>query len=92
MVLAASTHLVQQHSHSPILCNVSAAFSLPLATLTRQDSRTWPENDDNFMSTLKDGPYHRQLHTDPETAMDDILVLPNPQQRFRIDLAALGPL
>ena len=45
--------------------NVSATFSPPPATLTRQDSRTRPENDKNFMSILKDGPYHRQLHTDP---------------------------
>ena len=45
--------------------NVSATFSPPLATLTRQDSRTPPENDKNFMSTLKDGLFHRQLHTDP---------------------------
>ena len=45
--------------------NVSATFSPPLATLTRQDSRSLPENDKKFMSTLKDGPFHRQLHTDP---------------------------
>ena len=65
MVLAAPTHLVQQYSRSHYCTNVSATFSPPLATLTRQDSRTRPENGKNFVSILKDGPYHRQLHTDP---------------------------
>ena len=79
MVLDTPTHPVQQYSHS---VNVSATFSPPLATLTHQDSRTWLENS---MSILKDGPYHRQL-LPTETAMEDILALPDPQQR---DLAAL---
>ena len=71
--------------------NVSATFSPLLATLTRQDSRTRPENDKNFMSTLKDGLFtgsYTQI-LPAETAMEDILALPDPQQRFRIDLAAL---
>ena len=85
VVLAAPTHPVQQYSHS---VNVSATFSPPLATLTHQDSRTRPEIPCRYWRMARITGSCTQI-LPAETAMADVLALPDPQQRFRIDLAAL---